>query len=203
MGTAYGRVKITVDDRQLQLLATRMLAMQKVMETTNKRLDSLQKELSTVEKGTAKASKSFDRAAKSSKGFDRGLVKAAKSSKVLNYALDKTLDNLPKIVKSFDQAQGIYKPFEKLAKTLIIFNRAGGGLSGLAQGLGQVNREASTAAIVVEKLTRSGSASLVQSRRLRLPVHGPWQWQKLQWRTADSTFRLKERLVELMLFRHL
>ena len=155
MGTAHGRVKITVDDRQLQLLATRMLAMQKVMETTNKRLDSLQKELSTVEKGTAKASKSFDRAAKSSKGFDRGLVKAAKSSKVLNYALDKTLDNLPKIVKSFDQAQGIYKPFEKLAKTLIIFNRAGGGLSGLAQGLGQVNREASLAASTVEKFTRN------------------------------------------------
>ena len=155
MGTAHGRVKITVEDRSLQLLADRLQKMQKVMESMDRRMAAMAKGMTAAEKQTDKAAKSMDRATRSMDRGRRSFFRTSKSVRGFGKDVGDTVEDLTKLVKVAGQIRQNLSPLEKMGRILLQYQRAGGGVSGLALSLGNVNRQAAQLSITVDRLTRS------------------------------------------------
>lgn len=153
MGTAHGRVKITVEDRQLTLLADRLAKMQKSMDKMSRNMDKFAAALTGTEKASDRASKSYDRAARTQAKTNRAFLKTSKSVRSFSKDIGDTAEDVAKLIQGLNKMRGTLAPLEKAAKVLTQFQRAGGSLSGFAQALGNVNREAGQLARTVNGLT--------------------------------------------------
>ena len=155
MGTAHGRVKITVDDRQLQLLADRMVKMQRLMENMDRRMKVMAGAMTKAEKATSKNAQSMDRASRAMNRGNRSFMKTSKSVRSFSRDVTDLAEDIGKLIVTANKMRQTAAPFEKVAKTLLQFQRAGGGVSGMAVALGNVNREAAQLSRTVDGLTRS------------------------------------------------
>lgn len=122
LGTAHGKVKITVDDRQLALLATRMAAMERIMQKTNRNLNKVAKELGKLEKATSDSERGFDRATKATGRFNSGLLGTRQGFKSFHRDATELISDLRTVYRVVDQGK---KHFTTLSRTIRVLNTAG------------------------------------------------------------------------------